>query len=235
MLTGLVWDRPNFHSSPCISRSIDAALRISNVTKDQIDCFDFYSCFPVVPKLACDHVGLSITNPEKPITLLGGLTSFGGAGNNYSMHALTAMTRELRKGKVSRGLVLANGGVATYQHAVVLSRSPRSSDSPYPSSNPLPSMIDDVSIPMVDSIAEGEAVIETYTVDFDRKNNPVRGHIVGRLKDGGHRFIANHGDDTTLRQLSTFEKEPVGRIGHVKQHPNRKDQNLFFITTDAKL
>jgi hypothetical protein len=24
--------------------------------------------------------------PQKPITLLGGLTSFGGAGNNYSMH-----------------------------------------------------------------------------------------------------------------------------------------------------
>ena len=31
-------------------------------------------------------MGLSITQPEKPITLLGGLTSFGGAGNNYSMH-----------------------------------------------------------------------------------------------------------------------------------------------------
>jgi hypothetical protein len=45
-----------------------------------------YSCFPIIPKLACHHLGLSITNPPKPITLLGGLTSFGGAGNNYSMH-----------------------------------------------------------------------------------------------------------------------------------------------------
>lgn len=43
-------------------------------------------CFPIVPKLACHHLGISILNPSKPLTLLGGLTSFGGAGNNYSMH-----------------------------------------------------------------------------------------------------------------------------------------------------
>lgn len=43
-------------------------------------------CFPIVPKLACSHLGLNLEHPGKPITLLGGLTSFGGAGNNYSMH-----------------------------------------------------------------------------------------------------------------------------------------------------
>lgn len=80
------WERPDFYTSPSISRSIDATLKGSNLKKEQIDLYDFYSCFPIVPKIACSHLGLSITNPEKPITLLGGLTSFGGAGNNYSMH-----------------------------------------------------------------------------------------------------------------------------------------------------
>ena len=47
---------------------------------------DMFRCFPIVPKLACQHLGIHITRYEKPITLLGGLTSFGGAGNNYSMH-----------------------------------------------------------------------------------------------------------------------------------------------------
>jgi hypothetical protein len=70
------WQRPNFYSSPAISRTLDA----------DIDMYDFYSCFPIVPKLACLHLGLDILKPQKPITLLGGLTSFGGAGNNYSMH-----------------------------------------------------------------------------------------------------------------------------------------------------
>jgi hypothetical protein len=46
----------------------------------------FSRCFPIVPKLAADHLHLSILHSEKPLTVLGGLTSFGGAGNNYSMH-----------------------------------------------------------------------------------------------------------------------------------------------------
>ena len=49
-------------------------------------------CFPIVPKLACHHLGLPTTNPPKPITLLGGLTSFGGAGNNYSMHVCSTFS-----------------------------------------------------------------------------------------------------------------------------------------------
>lgn len=78
--------RPNFYSSPSIAASIDAALRVSNVTLPDIDAFDLYSCFPIVPKLACAHMGLSPLQTARPVTLLGGLTSFGGAGNNYSMH-----------------------------------------------------------------------------------------------------------------------------------------------------
>ena len=43
-------------------------------------------CFPIVPKLACQHLDIPLIKSLKPITVLGGLTSFGGAGNNYSMH-----------------------------------------------------------------------------------------------------------------------------------------------------
>lgn len=46
----------------------------------------YYRCFPIVPKLASQHLGLPIHGGKKPTTLLGGLTSFGGAGNNYSLH-----------------------------------------------------------------------------------------------------------------------------------------------------
>lgn len=45
-----------------------------------------YRCFPIVPKLAAHHLKIPFLNPPRPITLLGGLTSFGGAGNNYSLH-----------------------------------------------------------------------------------------------------------------------------------------------------
>jgi hypothetical protein len=107
-------------------------------------------------------------NSPKPITLLGGLTSFGGAGNNYSMHALTEIVRELRKGKgkSKHGLVLANGGVVTHQHVVCVSTRPRKDGSPYPENNPLPHIITDVPVPAVDARAEGEAVIEVNKIHF---------------------------------------------------------------------
>jgi hypothetical protein len=118
------------------------------------------SCFPIIPKLACEALGLPIANSSKPITLLGGLTSFGGAGNNYSMHAAVAMARHLRNGSGRHGLILANGGVASYQHVICLSSQPRRDGSPYPVENPLPDLITDVPVPPVDEEAEGEAVVE---------------------------------------------------------------------------
>ena len=153
------WKRPDFHSSPSISRSIDASLRVSGVSKDEIDLVDIYSCFPIVPKLAAQHLGLPITGGETKLTLLGGLTSFGGAGNNYSMHALTAMTRQLRAGKGKTGLVLCNGGVLSYQSVIILSSEPRK-EGTYPLENPLPLQITDVPAPELVFDAEGDAVVE---------------------------------------------------------------------------
>ncbi|KAK6345700.1 hypothetical protein TWF718_007609 [Orbilia javanica] len=208
------WLRPNFYSSPAITQSLDAALRVSNLSAADIDVYDLYSCFPIVPKIAGHHLGLNVVNPQKPITVLGGLTSFGGAGNNYSMHAITEMTRQLRSGKGSTGLVLANGGSATYEHAICISTQPRPQESPYPASAPLP-LFTEVYGPPVDETPEGEAVIETYTVSFHRSGKPELAFIVGRLEKNGHRFVANHADEETLKRLCTTSDEPIGKTGWV--------------------
>ena len=227
------WLRPNFHSSPSISRSIDAALSISSTSASELDLIDIYSCFPIVPKLAAQHLGLPLTG-GKPLTLLGGLTSFGGAGNNYSMHALTEMTRQLRAGKGKKGLVLCDGGVLSYQYVVVLSNQPRK-DGTYPLENPLPEVLQDVEVPDLDLEAQGEAVVETYTVEFNRDGSPLRGHIVGRLKSGGKRFLANHGDAETLRQMAGGKGEIVGRSGWAWRDGGRKERGLFAFDRPAKL
>jgi hypothetical protein len=73
------------------------------------------------------------------------------------------MVRELRKpGKEQRrhGLVLANGGLLTYQHVVCLSNHPRRDGSAYPGKNPLPDVLDDLPVTLVDDRAEGEAIVE---------------------------------------------------------------------------
>ncbi|RMZ77563.1 hypothetical protein DV737_g4291, partial [Chaetothyriales sp. CBS 132003] len=223
------WLRPTFYSSPSISQSLSAGLTASGLSRDDIDIFDFYSCFPIVPKLAASYLGLSLEgySDNRPFTLLGGLTSFGGAGNNYSMHAITEMTRALRSGRGKNGLILANGGNLTYQFVICLSSQPRKDGGPYPKKNPLPETITNVPVPSIDENPEGEAIIETYTVEFNRDGTPLRGHVVGRLKknaDGtaagparGARFLANHGDEATLRQLSSTTEEPIGRSGWVRR------------------
>jgi hypothetical protein len=228
------WLRPNFYSSPSISRSIDSALAITDTDQAELDLLDIYSCFPIVPKIAADHLGLPITRGKKPLTLLGGLTSFGGAGNNYSMHALTEMTRQIRAGKGKKGLVLCNGGVLSYQYAVVLGKEPRKQGA-YPMENPLPEILDDGPVPELAIQAEGEAVVETYTVEFGRDGKPLRGYVIGRLKSDNKRFLANHGDAETLRQLAGSGGEIVGRSGRVWQDEKKKGRGLFAFDKPARL
>ena len=244
------------------------------------------SCFPIVPKAAALHLKMPITNGKKALTVLGGLTSFGGAGNNYSMHvrlaitiksspvvvanpalqAITEMTRQLRKGKGKNGLILANGGVMSYQHVLCLSTIRRKRGSPYPEKEVLPEFVTDVPVPTVVKHVEGEQeatievccraawafnntflllityisdvnardvadhrfyILQTYTVDFKRDNTPQRAYIVGRLKQSGYRFVANHGDEETLREISSSPGEKIGRVGRVKNDGKR---NLFVFT-----
>jgi hypothetical protein len=73
---------------------------------------------------------------------------------------------------------------------------------------------------------------QTYTVDWDR-TGPKLGHVVGRLIDGGQRFIANHGNELTLSTLANTKVEPIGMKGSVSNGSDGR--NLFTITPSAKL
>ncbi|CAA9957449.1 hypothetical protein PTMSG1_01057 [Pyrenophora teres f. maculata] len=229
------WLRPNYHSSPSLSRSLDACLAVSGTSVSELDIIDIYSCFPIVPKLAAHHLGLPIVDGEKALTVLGGLTSFGGAGNNYSMHALTEVTRQLREGKGSKGLVLCNGGVLSYQYVVVLSKEPRKEGVSYPTKNPLPLQITDVPVPQIVGEEEGEAVVETYTVEFGRDGMPLRGFVVGRVKENGKRFLANHGDEATLKIMAGGKGEIVGMSGWVWRTGEKEGRLLFGFDRPAML
>jgi hypothetical protein len=77
-------------------------------------------------------------------------------------------------------------------------------------------------------------VVQTYTVEFNRDGSPQNGFVVGRLKSNGHRFLANHADDATLKQLCSQDVEPIGRTGKVK--PSQDGRNVFsFVGETAKL
>ncbi|KUI54536.1 hypothetical protein VP1G_01897 [Cytospora mali] len=214
------WERPNFHHSEAISTALEECLTFSGIKMDNIDALDLYS-----------HLGLPILDPSKPVTLLGGLTSFGGAGNNYSMHAIAEMSRQIRSRKINTGLILANGGVLSYQHVLCLSSRSRTASSPYPDSRVSSSTVVGNS-PPIEAFSEGDARIETYTVAFGRDGKPETGFIIGRLKATDSRFVANHGDQRTLQQLASAFEEQIGKEGYVETKCDAKGEpecNVFFL------
>lgn len=156
------------------------------------------------------------------------------------------MVRVIRKGKYQNGLVLANGGVLSWQHAICLSAKPTRNGSAYEAQ----AVLDNGQTsqgPTFTAQAQGEAVIEvrqtlksmtsltpsqTYTVDHDR-SGPKLGHIIGRLVETGDRFIANHGDEMTLSALVSTSSELIGMKGFVEVGPNGR--NVFTVDPSVKL
>lgn len=79
---------------------------------------------------------------------------------------------------------------------------------------------------------------KTYTVEFSRDGTPETAFIVGRLRAGGDRFVANHGDLSTLQQLSSALEEHVGKEGMVstkKSAEGEPESNVFFLGPKAAL
>ena len=213
-----VLERDTYGASPGLGRSLDTALAASGTDADALDVIDLYSCFPVVPKLGALHLGL---DRDAELSATGGLTSFGGAHNNYSAHALVAVVRRLRESG-GRGLVYANGEYLTKHAAVVLdTEAPdgfRWSEAPAPA---CPAV-------QVDDAYVGPLEIETYTVEFDREGNPARGFVIGRSPDGARTGVrVSKSDNETLSTLVDPAADPVGRPGRIV---SRDDRRLFTLS-----
>src|SRR5439155_25885016 len=108
--------RSSYGRSPAMEAVFDALLDRLELTAAELDAIDLYSCFPVVPKLAALHLGLG---RDTRLTQTGGLASFGGPANNYSLHAVIATCRAVIGG-ARRALVYGNGEYLTKHHALVL-------------------------------------------------------------------------------------------------------------------
>lgn len=102
-------ERPDLASAPASTASVERALEIAGKEMEGIDYLDFYSCFAIPVFNQCDHFGIAPDDP-RGLTLTGGLPFFGGAGNNYSAHAICEAVARVRNERGSYALVGANGG-----------------------------------------------------------------------------------------------------------------------------
>lgn len=197
--------RPDLSRAPSAVVAAKEALRVADVDIDGIATFDLYSCFPIAVSNVCDGMGLSADDP-RGLTLTGGLPYFGGAGNNYSMHAIAETVRAMRERPGSHGLVGANGGTLSKYSVGIYSTTPRTWRADR--SAALQSELEARPVTEVAQVPEGDARIETYTVRYT-KSGPV-GIVVGRLDADDRRFLANpaEGDHDLLELL--IGGEPIG-------------------------
>jgi acetyl-CoA C-acetyltransferase len=216
-------ERADLSTSPASVLAVRHALELAGIGIDELATIDLYSCFPVPVFAIVDAFGLRPDDP-RGLTLTGGLPFFGGAGNNYSMHAVAETVQRLRARPGAFGLVGANGGfmskysVGVYSTAPAEWRPDRSAD--------LQAEIDGWEAPPVAVEADGPATVEAFTIVHGRRTGPYA-VVVGRLADGS-RFVARgiDGDDALLERLRG--DRPVGSPVFVRSidQGNR-------VTTDA--
>jgi acetyl-CoA C-acetyltransferase len=197
-------ERNDLSAYPAAGLASRRALEVAGLGVDQIDIFDLYSCFPVAVFDVREELGVAADDP-RPLTVTGGLPFFGGAGNNYSMHAIASMVRALRAKPGANGFVGANGGFLSKYSVGVYSTRP--SDWKGFSSKDLQAEIDAWPAPAPAPDAVDEGVVETYTIDYGR-GDPV-GVLVCRTK-AGERFVAmtDPADPAIVQRM--IAEEPLG-------------------------
>ena len=223
----LVSERQTYHDCPAIRMMGRKALEMAGTDIGAIDHFDLYSCFPVAVEIARDELGVPADDP-RPLTVTGGLPYHGGAGNNYVMNSIAAMADRVRARPGSKGMVTANGGFLTKHAAGIYSTEPSPAHDGRGWRREDPAVyqaeLDALATPPVVKAAEGDAVIETYTVAFGRGGEPEAGILFGRLGNGtdpmAPRFIANTPPDPDLLRAMT-EEDFIGRRGKVANADRR--------------
>ncbi len=191
--------------------SLERALAVNGLRREDLDHVELYSCFPCVPKMARRVLAWPV---DKPATVHGGLTFGGGPIGNYMSHAVAAMVGALRRDG-GNGLLFANGGHCTHNHTIVLSRKPAPAglfpqDFDFQAEadakrGPVPPLGDDY---------EGTVTVETYTVIYDRAGEPDYGIVLARSPDGSRIIASVARDDIgAIAFLTDGAAEPVGATG----------------------
>ncbi len=199
--------RTDLSRSRAIEVALGGALASAGKAASDIAHFDIYSCFPVAVLLAAEALG--VDPRTTPLTLTGGLPFAGGAGNNYSMHAIAAMAQTLRADPGSHGLVLANGGFLSKEAVGIYSTAEPAGWVPVDyaamqaevDAQPSPERLEE----------DATGIIESYTVGY-AKGRPGRAVVIARTDKG--RIVARPDDqakEAAIAALIDPARDPIGR------------------------
>lgn len=191
-----VSERADLSSSPAIAAAGAAALAHAGVEAADLGPVDLYSCFPAAVQLGAQALGLPWDDPERPLSVTGGLTSAGGPGNNYGLHAVSTLVPVLRREPEQYGLSSSLGWYAT-KHAlgVYSARPPRRQFAhlkpAFERPAPRPALTELV----------GEGVVEAVTVPRARDGS-AEAVVVSVITDDGSRVLLRREDAADVELLT---------------------------------
>jgi acetyl-CoA C-acetyltransferase len=205
-------ERADLSASPAAVMAARHALDVAGISVGDLATIDLYSCFPAPVFNICDGLSLATDDP-RGLTVTGGLPFFGGAGNNYAMHAIAETVQRARQSPGSYGFVGANGGIMSKYSAGIYSTRPTAWTCDRGAE--CQAEIDGWPAPAQALRADGGATIESYTVKHGRDGSRT-GIVIGRLDADGRRFVAR-GDDRDTEIIDALNAaEPIGTQVYVR-------------------
>lgn len=178
--TYAIGERAEFHTSPAIRIGGRRALELAGIGVDDVALVDVYSCFPSAVQVAANELGLPLGDPDRPLTVTGGLTFAGGPWNNYVTHSIATVAERLVAASGQLGLITANGGYLTKHSFGVYGTEPPPHEFRWEDVQP---EVDRE--PTREALVDwsGVGTVETWTTPFDREGAPEKAFLAVRTPD----------------------------------------------------
>ncbi|KKM19272.1 hypothetical protein LCGC14_1657330 [marine sediment metagenome] len=203
-----ITQRPSLIKSPAVKHASRLSLAQAGLKIEDIDLFDFYSCFPSMVQIIRNTLKIKEEDP-RPLTITGGLPFFGGPWNNYSLHPVITAVDLIRKNSSLKIMQIANGGYNTKLSVGIYGKTPPTK--PWSTDEFLETQQEILKeeLPKPVEEANGIFTIEAYTIIYKRDGTPDFGIVLGLLENGSRTLAMLKEDSKILLNLS--QQELVGR------------------------
>ena len=216
--TYAIGERAEFNRSPAIRIAGQRALELAGAGIDDVGLIDIYSCFPSAVQVAAAELGLPVGDPDRPLTITGGLTFAGGPWNNYVTHAIATMAEKLVATPGERGFVTANGGYLTKHSFGVYGTEPPAHEFRW---EDVQSAVDREKTRTAVVEWSGIGRVESWTTPFNRSGTPGKAFLAVRTPDDSRTLalIADPSEaDATVREDIAGAKVQVHDDGTATLH-----------------
>jgi acetyl-CoA C-acetyltransferase len=201
-----VTERWSLAESPGLRATARDALTGAGVGVDDIARFDLYSCFPSAVQTAMKELGLAgpAGGDDRSLTVTGGLSFFGGPGNNYVTHSVAAMVDACRADPGSLGMVTGIGWFLTKHSAGIYSSRPPEQGYVRADFATTRAKIDACPAREPTGPYAGPATVEATAVHYSREGDPAVA-VLSTLTPAGRRALANSTEPSALASMVTEE------------------------------